>query len=320
MTDPADNDTQRRRLIVIGSILAVLLAATAGGVAYIQASSESATKATTTTTTTSTTAKPTTTATPSTTTTGPAGPKRRSPAGTFTIATLKKQFPYALVSKTLPPAAATAKRQELEPKGAPPFNPDTTSRQPLPNLKYQIEGRTALDVGWRFDSPGPFGEVLTFAVTARQGDYLEVRLPARPNGTRGWVTASAFDLTTTRIQIEVILAEHRVRAWDGNTLIADAPVAVGTPDTKTPTGRHYIVDTEQRDPGGLYGPWILGLDAYSEDMDSFDGGAPQIALHGWQNEEAFGRSVSNGCIRMPNDVIEQLSHAPLGTPVDVWAA
>lgn len=318
MTAPAENDTQRRRLIVIGGVLAALLMVTAGGVAYIKASSETASV----TSPTTTTAKPTTTTAKPTTAkaTAPAGPRRRSPAGTFTIAKLKPQFKFAPVFKTLPAEAAAAKRQELEPKGAPAFNPDTTSRQALPNLKYQIEGRTAVDTGWQFDSPGPFGETLTFGVTARQGDWLEVRLPARPNGTRGWVKAEWFDLSTTQIQIEVILSEHRLRAWDGKKLIADTPVAIGTPDTKTPTGRHYIVDTEERDPGGTYGPWILGLNAYSEDMDTFDGGAPQIALHGWQNPEAFGRSVSNGCVRMNNDVITQLASAPLGTPVDIWAS
>ena len=50
--------------------------------------------------------------------------------------------------------------------------------------------------------------------------------------------------------------------------------------------------------------------------DSFDGGLPEIALHGTNQPSLVGSAASNGCIRMPNDAILQLeSLVPLGTVV-----
>jgi lipoprotein-anchoring transpeptidase ErfK/SrfK len=283
-----------------------------------QAAAPTTSVATTTTSRPTTTAPPTTpptTAAPTTTTAPVPQPRLKNPV--HTIAKIKNEF--VLVSRTLPADAETAVRQELDPGGQPPrSNPEKTT--PLPNPDFQIQGRFTYGDGWKLDNPGPFGEHLSLLVTARQGDWLEVELPVRPNGTRGWIHSSTADLVTSQIHFEVILAEHRLLAWDGNTLLADTPVAIGTPDTKTPTGRHFITDQVEQPGGSKYGPWIFGTNAFSEDMNTFDGGAPQIALHGWNNESAFGRSVSNGCVRLPNEVIERLSVAPLGTIVDIWPA
>ena len=309
----------RRRTILSGITAVTGLLAIAGGASLLRGEEVPPSPTTTTTTSTSTTIATTTTA--STTTTAPAPttappPQPRLKNANYTIAKIKPEF--VLVSPALPPEAATVPRQELDPGGQPPrSNPEKTTK--LPNPDFQIKGRYTFGEGWKLENPGPFGEHLSLLVTAKQGDWLEVELPVRPNGTRGWIHASTADLVTSRIHFEVILAEHRLLAWDGDTLLADTSVAIGTPDTKTPTGRHFITDQVQQSGGSKYGPWIFGTNAYSEDMNSFDGGAPQIALHGWNNESAFGRSVSNGCVRVPNEVIEKLSTAPLGTIVDVWA-
>lgn len=314
-------DTTRRRkrrlLLVGGSTSCVALIAAASFLFLRNTDSgdiiaKPAPPTTTTTTTAPTTTAPPTTAPPAT----PAiQPRLKSPK--TTIATIKPEF--ILVTKTVPADAATSPRIELDPGSAPPRLPSAQDAGDLPNPDYPIVGRQTYGDGWRFDNPGPFGEQLTLLVTAKQGKYLEVELPVRPNGTRGWIPAEWAELTTTNIHFEVILAEHRLLAWDGNTLLADVKVTIGTPDTRTPTGRHFITDRVKQSSGSKYGPWIFGLDAYSEDMSEFDGGAPQIAIHGWNDPSAFGRSISNGCVRIPNDVIERLSVVPLGAIVDVWA-
>ena len=57
-----------------------------------------------------------------------------------------------------------------------------------------------------------------------------------------------------------------------------------------------------------------------QQLDTFDGGAPQIALHGWSDPSVFGQARSNGCIRVPSATVEQLAALPLGTPIDVYAS
>ena len=47
----------------------------------------------------------------------------------------------------------------------------------------------------------------------------------------------------------------------------------------------------------------------------FDG-LPVIALHGTNNPGAVGTAVSNGCVRIPDEVVTQLAERlPAGTPV-----
>ena len=43
-----------------------------------------------------------------------------------------------------------------------------------------------------------------------------------------------------------------------------------------------------------------------------------IGIHGTNEPDSIGRTVSNGCIRVDNDVItEMASFLPLGTPVTI---
>ena len=60
------------------------------------------------------------------------------------------------------------------------------------------------------------------------------------------------------------------------------------------------------------------LSFFSEALSSFSGGLPRIALHGTHIPERVGEPLSNGCIRIPNNIIETIAQrAPLGTVVSV---
>ena len=62
------------------------------------------------------------------------------------------------------------------------------------------------------------------------------------------------------------------------------------------------------------------LSFFTESLDSFGGGLPRIALHGTHIPERVGEALSNGCIRIPNNIIETIAHqAPLGTVVNIVA-
>jgi lipoprotein-anchoring transpeptidase ErfK/SrfK len=69
-----------------------------------------------------------------------------------------------------------------------------------------------------------------------------------------------------------------------------------------------------------YGAWALGLSGYSEVHQTFGTGDGQIALHGTYNPASLGLPVSNGCVRMDNEMITLLAETlPLGTPVTIRA-
>lgn len=172
-------------------------------------------------------------------------------------------------------------------------------------------------------NPWYFGGQLSVLVTqGREVDeWVEVQLPGRPNDTRKWIRSADVTFRAHRFRITVDLGERVLRAFDAGTQVFETPVVVGRTSTPTPLGRFFVnAHIPQKNPAGAYGPVILSVSAFSEVLDSFDGGLPEIALHGTNQPGLVGQAVSNGCIRMPNDAITKLaSIVPVGTPVEFVA-
>lgn len=158
----------------------------------------------------------------------------------------------------------------------------------------------------------------TLLVTERQGDWLKVLLPIRPNQTEGWIRLSDVTLSSNPYRITVDLGEHMVRVYKDGVEVLSSPAVVGADRTPTPLGTYYVtdpVDLRTRS-GGSYGAFALGLSGFSDVLFEFNGGPGQIAIHGTNNPELVGQNVSNGCIRLPNDAIVAIAtQVPLGTPV-----
>ena len=161
---------------------------------------------------------------------------------------------------------------------------------------------------------------LAMMVVDRQADWLQVRLPVRPNDTLGWIQASEVSLAPVENRVVISVGERRLRVLDQQQrVIFDQPVAVGKPATPTPLGRFYV-DVWLPSPGSPYGAFLLSIAGFSDVLKSFAGGRGQIAMHGWSDPSVVGKNVSNGCVRMRNaDVIALSALAPLGTPVEIVA-
>lgn len=163
------------------------------------------------------------------------------------------------------------------------------------------------------------GLPVVFLVLAQQGDWLHVRVSSRPNELTAYVAKRDVTLRTVHNHVLVEVGARRITVLHGDTVLVQAPVAVGTDHTPTPIG-HFFVDgiVDVPNDGGPYGAFQVSVSGFSEVLQSFSGGVGQIALHGTNRPELLGQAVSNGCVRMANDTVTRLAElAPLGTPVQI---
>ncbi len=150
--------------------------------------------------------------------------------------------------------------------------------------------------------------------------WYRVRLPARPNGIEGYVHADDVRLVRVPTRITVDLSERTLVLYRQGKPILRASVAIGAPETPTPTGRYYV---NQRliasDPTGPWGPGAVGISAFSDVLQDWIQGGP-IAIHGTNDPSSIGHAASHGCIRLENDVLRRVfDTAEAGTPVIITA-
>ena len=168
--------------------------------------------------------------------------------------------------------------------------------------------------------PTVFGVLAKRVDAACAARWYRVQRPLKPNGITGWVQASDVELTPLTTRIEVDLSERRVTLFDRGRRVLSATAAIGSSQTPTPTGSFYV---NQRlvpaDASGPFGPGAIGISAFSEVLTGWTQGGP-IAIHGTNRPELLGRAVSNGCIRVRNDLLQRLfDRTRAGTPVTVRA-
>ena len=194
---------------------------------------------------------------------------------------------------------------------------------------------TAVDALEAFDEPGGaviheftkwsyYGQPLTLlAVETSVVDgetWHRVLMPIQPNLSTGWIREADVTISSTDVAIYIYLEEHELDVVQDGEVVLTASVAIGTAETPTPLGIYSITDPLDftPNPTGVYGAYALGLSGFSEVLEDFNGGPPQLAIHGTNQPELIGQSVSNGCIRMNNeDVLFVADVAGLGTPVYV---
>lgn len=164
-----------------------------------------------------------------------------------------------------------------------------------------------------------FGSTRALLVESAVEGWLEVLLPTRPNGSTGWVRVDGLELRTVDEEVVVDLTARTLTVLDGGEVVLETPIAIGSTDSPTPTGRFSIVD--KLDTGavdGPYGPFAFGLSGHSDVITEFAGGDGQIGIHGTDDPSSIGQAVSHGCVRVPNDVAAALNDLlPLGTPVTI---
>jgi lipoprotein-anchoring transpeptidase ErfK/SrfK len=230
----------------------------------------------------------------------------------------------------LPAGTAPVQLEETAPQPAPEAGGGETTVPAAPGAIIAMARVPTVEV---YDEPGggrpthtlhhprEVGAPLTFLVDGERGDWLEVLLPVRPNGSNGWIRRADVELASTDYRVEVHLSDHRLLVLDREEVVIETPIGVGGDGTPTPPGRYYLTELLQPpDPEGPYGPYAFGLSGFSEVHLDFAGGEGVIGIHGTNDPSSIGRDSSNGCIRVDNDIITELaSFLPLGTPVEIHA-
>src|SRR6185437_13185145 len=116
-----------------------------------------------------------------------------------------------------------------------------------------------------FRARTPLGAPRVFLVRAWRGRWLRVLLPARPNGSSGWIRLDSVSLEQTDYRLTVELGRHVLTLTQGSAVVLRIPVGVGSAATPTPTGEFYVTDLVAIPSAlqGAYGPYALGLSAFS---------------------------------------------------------
>jgi hypothetical protein len=147
--------------------------------------------------------------------------------------------------------------------------------------------------------------------------WLQIRVPARPNGRTGWVREEQLSNLKT-IQTHLTIDRRKLKATlrkKGRT-IWSSRVGVGKSGTETPAGRFWIRERLSNLGGSpVYGPWAFGTSAYSEKLTDWPGGGV-VGIHGTNQPELIPGRPSHGCVRVPNAKINRLARLmPIGTPI-----
>ena len=197
--------------------------------------------------------------------------------------------------------------------------------QPIANKVKVHEAASLASPGTDYDNPWALDEnpahtvPQVFLVEERRDGWVRVLLPVRPNGTSGWVRERDVRLTPNRFRIVIERGAHQITVYNGNDVVVQEPVAVGTDETPTPTGKFYLrVLLRAPDPNTVYGPYAYGLSGHSDVLTEFNGGDAELGIHGNNDASVLGQSVTHGCVRMSNASITKLAGMlPLGTPVEI---
>lgn len=161
--------------------------------------------------------------------------------------------------------------------------------------------------------PTAFGDAW-FPVVGEQNGWVQILLPSKPNGSTGWVRSADLERAVTPYRIEVGLGSMTMTLLRDDEPVGEWTIGIGGPDTPTPTGRTFLLGAFSDDQQN-FSPVILPVGSHSPTLDTYGGGPGTVAFHTWPTDDTYGTAVSNGCIRVPPDALDELVQVPLGTLV-----
>ncbi|WP_412735468.1 L,D-transpeptidase [Krasilnikovia sp. MM14-A1259] len=170
-----------------------------------------------------------------------------------------------------------------------------------------------------FLPPSISGVSVTVPILARRTGWVAVLLPS-VNRTIGWLPAGHWIARPLHDHLVLRRRTHELTWFRDGVEQARWTVSTGSTATPTPLGRTFVLG-RSTPRGAVYGGLdVLVLGSVPDDRHAV-GVALQGAhtgIHSWYRSGVFGRSVSNGCIRVPKAGQRRLLSAiTSGTPVTV---
>ncbi len=233
----------------------------------------------------------------------------------------------------LAPAASGARLGPAQSASSPPPSIPAPSRQDGADTALMVAPGFARAhpgyghrVAWVPVATDWSAEPLTLLVLGsadRRGQqWLEVRLPERPNRSTGWISRNLVRVSHTPYWIVIRTRARAVVVYRSGRLLARYRAVVGQAATPTPYGLFSVYEANaQPSPDDFLGPWALPLTAFSPTLQSFGGGPGRVAIHGRGGSsllDPLGSARSHGCIRIDNGPITWIAeHVPLGAPVNI---
>ena len=168
-------------------------------------------------------------------------------------------------------------------------------------------------------STAEFGSPQRLGVVRERGAWLGVSTPELPNGKLGWVHRRDGAITVRRTAWSIVadVSSRRIVLRRAGRVVRRLGVAVGRPDSPTPTGRFSVTDKIAGDRfGPYYGCCILAISATQPNTPPGWTGGNRMAIHGTSDPTSIGAAASAGCLRAADSDLRLLMRrVPLGTPV-----
>ena len=187
-------------------------------------------------------------------------------------------------------------------------------------VRPRPDGTAPTKTRLRFDTEDGLQEVylaLRSYLHPDGSEWVQIRLPGRPNGQKGWVRRDGLrGFRVVRTMLLIDRSKLRATLFRRGKRVWSAPVGVGAPGTPTPAGRFYIRGRLYPKPGGLYGDLAFPTSAYSS-LSEWPGGGV-VGIHGTNQPQLIPGRPSHGCIRLQNAAIRRLARLlPNGSPVRI---
>lgn len=163
------------------------------------------------------------------------------------------------------------------------------------------------------------GVPVTVPIAARKPGWAAVLLPS-VNRRIGWLPAHGWVAHPLHDLVLVRLSTHKLVWLRDGVPQGGWIVAVGSKVTPTPLGRTFVLGRTGTRGTHYGGVDALVLGAVPDDRNALAPGLQDAhtGIHAWYRPSVFGRSVSNGCVRMPKAAQEiLLRNLTPGTPVIV---
>jgi len=121
---------------------------------------------------------------------------------------------------------------------------------------------------------------------------------------------------TGRSKIVINLQDRKLTVMRDGKPVAEYEIAVGKPETPTPTG-HFRITNMRSYPGNTTNVFGVRWMQFHR-VKSSNGGSFLYGIHGTNEPEKIGDAVTHGCIRLSNPDVEQVfAQAYIGEPVEI---